>query len=54
MKLVMNYNFFSCLHMNMVFHKKRERIYFVCVRKDIYKENISLLHNKKKPISLIF
>ena len=29
--------------------QQRERIYFVCVRKDIYKENFFLLHDKKKP-----
>ena len=29
--------------------QQRERIYFVCVRKDIYKENFCLLHEKKKP-----
>ena len=28
---------------------QRERIYFVCVRKDIYKEDFSLLYEKKKP-----
>ena len=29
--------------------QQRERIYFVCVRKDIYKENFFLIHGKKKP-----
>jgi len=29
--------------------QQRERIYFVCVRKDIYKENFFLIHEKKKP-----
>uniref|UniRef100_A0A6C0LDY1 DNA (cytosine-5-)-methyltransferase n=1 Tax=viral metagenome TaxID=1070528 RepID=A0A6C0LDY1_9ZZZZ len=29
--------------------QQRERIYFVCVRKDIYKGNCSLIHEKKKP-----
>ena len=29
--------------------QQRERIYFVCIRKDIYKENFSLIHEKKKP-----
>lgn len=29
--------------------QQRERVYFVCVRKDIYKDDFSLLHQKKKP-----
>ena len=29
--------------------QQRERIFFVCVRKDIYKDNFSLIHEKKKP-----
>jgi DNA (cytosine-5)-methyltransferase 1 len=29
--------------------QKRERIYFVCVRKDIYKGDFLLLHEKEKP-----
>ena len=29
--------------------QQRERVYFVCVRKDIYKKDFLLIHEKKKP-----
>ena len=29
--------------------QQRERVYFVCVRKDIYKGDFNLIHKKKKP-----
>ena len=34
--------------------QQRERIYFVCVRKDIYKKDFELLHKKSKPEFLKF
>ena len=44
------YNYFKCLHIIYGIPQQRERVYFICIRSDIYVNDVKLLVDKQNTI----